>query len=105
MHSASSINVVDMSSGQLLIRSRFPTVTAALEYLSRAILMCSVCDKRFSQRSTHTLMIRGSFWELMFPHDCCSKSPRSASGAIERQSAVSKASADPAYRVSLSDRG
>ena len=70
IHAASSMNVTDASTGQLLLGMRFSGLPAALDYLSHASLVCSSCGKKFGSRSTVTMMNRGDTWELMFPHDC-----------------------------------
>ena len=70
IHAASSMNVIDVSTGKLLLGLRFSGLPAALDYLSQASLVCSSCSKRFNSRSTVTMMNRGESWELMFPHDC-----------------------------------
>ena len=70
MHSASSMNVIDIDSGKMILGMRFSGVPAALNYLSQANLACSSCGKHFNTRSAHTIMNRGNAWEIMFPHNC-----------------------------------
>ena len=70
MQAASSMTVKDDSTGKLLLSMRFTGLTDALNYLSRAQLVCSDCGKHFAARSTITMMNRGDSWELMLPHHC-----------------------------------
>ncbi len=70
MQAASSMSVKDERTGRLLLSIRFTGLTAALEYLSDANLVCSSCGKRFGARSTLTMMNRVDSWELMLPHHC-----------------------------------
>jgi hypothetical protein len=70
IHAASSMSVKDVRTGRLLLSMRFSGHASALEYLSKAKLICSACGKQFSGSSTVTLMNRGDSWELMLPHNC-----------------------------------
>lgn len=70
MQAASSMSVKDDRTGQLLLSMRFTGLVDALDYLSRAQLVCSACGKQFGGRSTITMMNRGKWWELMLPHYC-----------------------------------
>jgi len=70
IQAASSMNVKDARTGTLLVSMRFSEPDGAVDYLSTAELVCSCCGKRFSGKSTITVMNRGSWWELMLPHPC-----------------------------------
>jgi len=64
------MNVRDTRTGRLLVLERFTGVTHAMEFLSAANLVCSVCGRNFGGSSTITMMNRGEWWELMLPHQC-----------------------------------
>src|SRR5215468_847972 len=70
IQAASSMTVRDDRTGKLLLSMRFTGPADAIEYLSGAQLVCSVCEKHFGARSTITMMNRGDDWELMLPHQC-----------------------------------
>lgn len=70
IQAASSMNVRDTRTGRLLVSERFTGVTHAMEFLSVANLVCSVCGRNFGRSSTITMMNRGDWWELMLPHQC-----------------------------------
>lgn len=70
IQAASSMSVRDDRTGKLLLSMRFIGLEDAIEYLSDAQLVCSVCEKHFGSRSTITMMNRGDDWELMLPHQC-----------------------------------
>jgi len=70
IQAASSMNVKDARTGTLLVSMRFSEPERAVDYLSSAELVCACCGKRFSGKSTITVMNRGNWWELMLPHHC-----------------------------------
>lgn len=70
MEASSSMSVKDDRTGKLLLSMRFTEMADALDYLSHAQLICSICGKHFGARSTITMMNRGDSWELMLPHHC-----------------------------------
>jgi hypothetical protein len=70
IRAASSMNVKDARSGTLLVSMHFSEPDGAVDYLSAAELVCSCCGKRFSGKSTITVMNRGSWGEPMLPHPC-----------------------------------
>jgi len=70
MHTNVSFQVIDVMTGKPLSSLRFPAITAALDYLSDAILVCSSCGVTFDHSSIRNIVNRGGGWEIAFPHEC-----------------------------------
>ncbi|HKV41740.1 MAG TPA: hypothetical protein VJX67_21230, partial [Blastocatellia bacterium] len=65
-----SFSVIDVATGKPVSLTRFSAAPAAIDYVSQAKLMCSVCGAAFNSKSIQRIVKKGNGWEIQFPHDC-----------------------------------